>query len=80
MTDDGSPVPPPPEWEPAASKPGEVFTPEGQIAAAGAFGRGLTNKDPRLAPYRRSMMSMVLICLAACAVVILIAVLATIIL
>lgn len=42
-------------WEPATSKPGEVFTPEGQIKMYGAAARGLTNRDPRLKPYRRQM-------------------------
>jgi hypothetical protein len=45
----------PEEWSPATSKPGEVFTPEGQIKQAGAFARGLTNRDPRLKAYRRGM-------------------------
>jgi hypothetical protein len=44
------------EWQPATSEPGELFTPEGRIRAAGAFGRGLQNRDPRLKAYRRSMM------------------------
>jgi hypothetical protein len=46
----------PDEWTPATSKPGEVFTPEGQIKLAGAFARGLMNKDPRARKYQRSMM------------------------
>jgi hypothetical protein len=44
------------DWQPATSEPGELFTPEGRIRAAGAFGRGLQNRDPRLKAYRRSMM------------------------
>ena len=35
------------EWQPATSEPGEVFTPEGQVASAGAFARGLKRRDPR---------------------------------
>lgn len=42
-------------WQPATSKPGELLTVEGQIKAYGALAAGLTNDDPRLAPYRRSM-------------------------
>jgi hypothetical protein len=44
------------EWSPATSAPGEIFTPEGQIKQAGAFARGLTNKDPRAKAYRHQMM------------------------
>jgi hypothetical protein len=44
------------DWSPATSKPGEVYTPEGQIKSAGAFARGLTNHDPRARKYQRSMM------------------------
>jgi len=44
------------DWQPATSEPGELFTPEGRIRAAGAFGRGLQNRDPRRKAYRRSMM------------------------
>ena len=43
------------EWTPATSKPGEVFTPEGQIQQAGQFARALKNRDPRSAPYRQQM-------------------------
>jgi hypothetical protein len=43
-------------WQPATSRPGELFTIEGRIAAAGAFARGLRNQDPRLSSYRRSML------------------------
>lgn len=42
-------------WQPATSNPGELYTVEGQIRSVGAFAQGLTNDDPRLAPYRRSM-------------------------
>jgi hypothetical protein len=43
------------DWQPATSEPGELFTVQGEIRAAGAFARGLRNRDARLAPYRRSM-------------------------
>jgi hypothetical protein len=43
------------DWQPATSRPGELFTVEGRIRAAGAFARGARNKDPRLKQYRRSM-------------------------
>jgi hypothetical protein len=42
-------------WQPATSAPGELYTVEGQIRAYGSLAQGLTNDDPRLAPYRRSM-------------------------
>jgi hypothetical protein len=32
-----------------------MYTPEGQIKAAGAFARGLTHADPRGRTYRRQM-------------------------
>jgi hypothetical protein len=63
-----------PNWEPATSRPGEVFTVEGQIAGIGAFGRGLKNRDRRSSRYRRSMMTIVYACLAVCAVVVALAV------
>ena len=45
----------PDDWQPATSRPGEVFTPEGQIRCVRAFARGLKSRDPRLREYRRSM-------------------------
>jgi len=42
------------DWNPATSKPGEIYTVEGRIASAGAFARGLTDRDPRTRAYRRS--------------------------
>jgi tmRNA-binding protein len=45
----------PEQWEPATSKPGEMYTPEGQIQSIGAFARGLKNHDPRNRRHRRSM-------------------------
>ena len=44
------------DWQPATSAPGELYTPEGQIRAAGAFARGITRGDSRNRAYRRSMM------------------------
>jgi hypothetical protein len=32
-----------------------LYTVEGRIRSVGAFARGLKNKDPRVAAYRRSM-------------------------
>ena len=43
------------EWQPATSRPGELFTYEGQIRSVGAFAKGMVNHDPRLRAYRRSM-------------------------
>jgi hypothetical protein len=43
------------DWQPNEAKPGEMYTPEGQIKAAGAFARGLTHADPRGRTYRRQM-------------------------
>ena len=42
-------------WQPATSKPGELYTPEGQIKAMGAFARGAKNRNPRTRAYQRSM-------------------------
>ena len=44
------------DWQPATSKPGELFTVEGQIRATGAFWRGLARGDRRNRNYQRSMM------------------------
>ncbi|CAB4363111.1 MAG: hypothetical protein F2681_06805 [Actinobacteria bacterium] len=43
------------DWQPATSAPGELYTPEGQIKAMGAFARGATNRNPRTRAYQRSM-------------------------
>lgn len=43
------------DWQPNTANPGEMYTPEGQIKAWGAFARGLRNDDPRARRYRRSM-------------------------
>ena len=45
----------PDDWQPATSKPGELYTFEGQLRSAGAFVRGARNKDPRAKHYRGSM-------------------------
>jgi hypothetical protein len=41
-------------WNPATSRPGEMFTIEGRIAGMGAFARGLADDDARVRAYRRS--------------------------
>jgi hypothetical protein len=43
-------------WQPATSRPGELFTVEGQLRSGRAFARGLRNRDPRLHGYRRAML------------------------
>jgi hypothetical protein len=48
------------EWNPATSRPGEVFTVEGRIAGVGAFARGLSDRDPRTRAYRRSALQFAL--------------------
>lgn len=53
-----------PEWTPATSEPGELFTPEGRIKSAGAFAAGWKNRDPRGSDYRRSMMRSALMAVA----------------
>jgi hypothetical protein len=65
------PVGPEPDaWQPATSLPGELYTPEGQIKATGAFVRGLRNRDPRLREYRRSMRSTALAFIGIAAVIV----------
>lgn len=49
-----------PEWSPASSRPGEVFTVEGRIAGMGALARGLANDDARARAYRRSALQFAL--------------------
>jgi hypothetical protein len=50
------PEPPDPDdWQPATSRPGELFTFEGRMRAGNAFLRGLRKRDPRLKDYRRMM-------------------------
>jgi hypothetical protein len=48
------------DWSPASSRPGEIYTVEGQIGSAGAFARGFSNRDPRARAYRRSAMQFAL--------------------
>jgi hypothetical protein len=55
MTTPRFPEPADDDWQPATSRPGELYTYEGQVRSAGAFARGMTNHDPRLRRYRRSM-------------------------
>ncbi|HNJ97319.1 MAG TPA: hypothetical protein PLV13_04305 [Ilumatobacteraceae bacterium] len=43
------------DWTPAKGAPGELFTPEGQIKATGAFWRNLTHRT-HTTPEQRSMM------------------------
>lgn len=42
------------DWNPATSRPGEIYTIEGRIASAGAFAKGLANRDARAKAYRRA--------------------------
>ena len=42
-------------WQPATSRPGELYTPEGQIRSTRNFVEGLVSKDPRQKAYRRPM-------------------------
>ena len=44
------------EWQPGTSKPGEIFTVEGQIKSYGAMTRNFMKKDPRYVAHRRQMM------------------------
>ena len=53
------------DWSPATSRPGEIFTVEGQIRATGTLARGLKNRDPRGRAYRRSMQRVALWCVAS---------------
>jgi hypothetical protein len=42
-------------WQPATSRPGELYTVEGQSRARWVFLRGLRKRDPRQRRYRSSM-------------------------
>ena len=64
----------PRDWQPATSRPGELYTVEGRIASVGAFARGITRRDPRGRSYRRSMVRSALWCLAACVPVLVLAI------
>jgi hypothetical protein len=58
------------DWQPNEARPGELYTPEGQIKAAGAFARGLTHSDPRGRAYRRQMQRTGLMFVAAAVAVV----------
>jgi hypothetical protein len=64
------------EWQPATSRPGELFTVEGQMESIGAFARGLKRKDPRLRQYRRSMRRQALVVVAVAVAVVVVSVIA----
>jgi hypothetical protein len=64
------------DWQPATSRPGELYTYEGQIRSVGSFFRGLHNKDPRQKAYRRPMQRVALLCVAIAVAVVAIAILA----
>ena len=55
-------------WQPATSRPGELYTPEGQIRSTRNFVQGLTSKDPRQKAYRRPMQRAALLVIAFAAV------------
>jgi hypothetical protein len=63
-------------WQPATSKPGELYTAEGEIKMTGALARGLWNATPRHRELRRPMIRAgQWLLLAAAAVIVLSAVL-----
>jgi hypothetical protein len=45
----------PDDWQPATSRPGELYTVEGQSRARWAALKGLRNRDPAPRRYRSSM-------------------------
>lgn len=45
----------PDDWQPATSRPGELYTAEGQSRARWVFLSGLRKRDPRQRRYRSSM-------------------------
>lgn len=45
----------PEDWQPATSRPGEIYTIEGESRARWAMLKGLKNRDPRFVAYRNSM-------------------------
>lgn len=61
------------DWSPATSRPGEIFTVEGEIRSYGALARGLKNRDPRGRAYRRSMQRVALWCVAAAVALVVVA-------
>lgn len=56
-------------WQPATSQPGEMYTPEGRIRAAGVAAAGLVDRDPRRRAYKRQMVRTGLLVAAAGAVI-----------
>jgi hypothetical protein len=44
------------DWQPAMSRPGELYTVEGEARARWAFLSGLRYPNPRSAAYRREML------------------------
>ena len=60
--------PDPDDWQPATSRPGELYTPEGQIRSTRNFASGLFSKDPRRKALRRSMQRTSLLILASVSV------------
>jgi hypothetical protein len=60
-------------WQPATSRPGELYTVEGRSRAAWAVLSGLRNRDPRGRAYRRQMFRVGLLFLALVAVIVVIA-------
>lgn len=45
----------PENWQPAVSRPGEIYTVEGESRARWAMLKGLKNRDPRFVACRNSM-------------------------
>jgi hypothetical protein len=45
----------PDDWQPATSRPGELYTAEGQSRARWVALKGLRNRDPAQRRYRSSM-------------------------
>jgi hypothetical protein len=43
------------DWQPATSRPGEIYTVEGRIRQVGHLARSWKRKEPRLRGYRREM-------------------------
>ena len=64
------PTPDPADWQPATSAPFETYGFGGQLRMLRSFVVGLTNRDRRLKPYRRSMQRVVLALVALMAVII----------
>jgi len=58
---EGRREPEPEDWTPATSRPGELYTPEGQSRARWVFLSGLRDRNPRHRAYRSSMMRLGLV-------------------